>query len=77
MKNKKLVLHDKLSEEKKKEVEKMSKKMLAWVRKQGFPRVTVSFIGKECNIGEDNQDYISTTVLDTKANCLLDFTLWR
>lgn len=77
MKERKLALHDKLSEEKKNEVEKMSKKILAWVKKQGFSRVSITFIGKECHIGSDNEDYINTTIHDTKENTILDLTFWR
>jgi len=76
-KERKLVLHDNLSEEKKSEVEKMSKKILAWVKKQGFSRVSITFIGKECHIGTDNEDYINTTVRGTKDNVILDLSFWR
>lgn len=77
MKERKLVLHDKLSEEKKNEVEKMSKKIAAWVKKQGFFRVSVTFIGKECQIGTSDEDYINTTIHDTKDNTILDIAIWR
>lgn len=77
MKERKLVLHDKLSEEKRNEVEKMSKKIASWVKKQEFSRVSITFIGKECHIGADDVDYINTSIRDTKENAILDLTFWR
>lgn len=77
MKERKLITDNELSKEKEKEVERMTKKIMSWAKKQGLSRVSVCYIGKECHIGKFDEDYISTTILDPKKNTLLDLALWR
>ena len=73
----KLILDNKLSPEKTKIVGKFAKQIKKFANKNDFVRLSITFIGKDNEAGDKDNDYIDVTVLDKKSNKLISYTIWE
>lgn len=76
MKYKSYIHEDFMSENKKKEVEKLAKKVMRFAQKHGLARLSFAFLSKEIGESLDGLDYIDISVNDKTDNRILNMALW-
>lgn len=65
-----------MSDDMKKEVEKLAKKVMRFAKKNGLARLSFSFISKDVGCDYDGLDYIDICVNDIADNRILNEAFW-